>query len=403
LALALSAAPPSEVEQAIDLAVRDGSLLAEIGPGSSTWNLAIQALRFVDSHRFAESLLTIGMRSANAESASAARAFPEHAWAYWHLDFGLIPQAVSHAEKALGAIEGTGLPISELSIVAPLIEALIWAGNLDEASRFAETAIEPATGTFVEPFVLVARAMARVAAGRSDAAEEDLRRAVRIGSDRRWSAPRVTRARQRLAELLVDRGDAEEALELLQPDLEAAERIGSPGTRGIAMRCQALTLSGPARLEMQECAVGLLNQSPLRLDLARGLVDLAGTLLSQGDVEQARTAYRRALASAQSAGSKLVFQRAANGLREAGGRMRRTDFDGPGSLTDKELETARLAARGLSNREIAQSLWVTGKTIEFHLTNVYRKLGISSRSQLAGRLEEEPADLRPPGSVIPHR
>ncbi len=75
----------------------------------------------------------------------------------------------------------------------------------------------------------------------------------------------------------------------------------------------------------------------------------------------------------------------------AGARPRRVPLSGVASLTASELRVARSAAAGRSNREIAQALFVTVRTIEGHLTHAYQKLGIASRGQLAEVLDEQPA------------
>ena len=74
-------------------------------------------------------------------------------------------------------------------------------------------------------------------------------------------------------------------------------------------------------------------------------------------------------------------------MRLTGARPRRTALEGPDALTEREREVAVLAARGLSNREIAESLVVTVKTVEWHLRHAFRKLGIDSRAELGGYLE----------------
>jgi DNA-binding CsgD family transcriptional regulator len=80
----------------------------------------------------------------------------------------------------------------------------------------------------------------------------------------------------------------------------------------------------------------------------------------------------------------------------AGARPRRFELTGVESLTASELRVARMAGDGLTNREIAQALFVTEKTVEGHLSHAYRKLDIGSRSQLAGALAEEAAEtVRP--------
>jgi DNA-binding CsgD family transcriptional regulator len=70
-------------------------------------------------------------------------------------------------------------------------------------------------------------------------------------------------------------------------------------------------------------------------------------------------------------------------LKLAGARPRRLAFSGVESLTAGQLRVARMAADGMTNREIAQALFVTPRTVEQHLYNAYKKLGIRSRSELA--------------------
>ena len=73
------------------------------------------------------------------------------------------------------------------------------------------------------------------------------------------------------------------------------------------------------------------------------------------------------------------MKRATRETKAAGARPRRTALSGPESLTPRERQVATLAAEGLSNREIAKTLVVTVKTVEYHLKHSYRKLGVTSR------------------------
>jgi DNA-binding CsgD family transcriptional regulator len=82
-----------------------------------------------------------------------------------------------------------------------------------------------------------------------------------------------------------------------------------------------------------------------------------------------------------------LTERARTELVTAGGRPRRLVLTGPDSLTSSERRAAQLAAAGLSNREIAQNLFVTARTVEGHLTHAYQKLAITSREQLAAALK----------------
>ncbi len=93
---------------------------------------------------------------------------------------------------------------------------------------------------------------------------------------------------------------------------------------------------------------------------------------------------------AQRCGAATLAETAKTELYAAGGRPRREALTGPESLTPSERRIADLAADGLTTRDIAQALFVTPRTVEGHLTHVYRKLGISTRTALAGLLGDQP-------------
>ena len=96
-------------------------------------------------------------------------------------------------------------------------------------------------------------------------------------------------------------------------------------------------------------------------------------------------------------GATALARRALEEALAAGARARRIASRGVDSLTPGELRVAQRAAEGLTNREIAEDLFVTIKTVETHLANAYGKLGIRSRMQLADALgdeSQEPAGLR---------
>jgi DNA-binding NarL/FixJ family response regulator len=90
---------------------------------------------------------------------------------------------------------------------------------------------------------------------------------------------------------------------------------------------------------------------------------------------------------AHACGADALAERARSELRASGVRARRTALSGPESLTESERRVVELAAAGRSNKEIAGELFVTVKTVEVHLSNAYRKLGIKGRRELAGVLE----------------
>jgi DNA-binding CsgD family transcriptional regulator len=167
---------------------------------------------------------------------------------------------------------------------------------------------------------------------------------------------------------------------------ERVQRFGTPAARAAALRVAAAGSVGTARSDLLGEAVEALRHSPRRAALAEGLTALGRALRHAGRREAARLALREALDLSQRLGLTEVAAQARDELRVAGARPRRDLLSGPESLTAAELRVADVAARGLTNRDIAASLFLSPKTVEMHLGRVYRKLGIGSRRELAGGL-----------------
>ena len=165
------------------------------------------------------------------------------------------------------------------------------------------------------------------------------------------------------------------------------EALGTERAIGIALR--GVALSGPAdqREATLERSVEHLERSAARLELARSLTELGATLRRARHGKDAREPLRRAAELARACGSPAAEQRALDELGASGERPAGDPaLDSAEALTPSELRAARMAAAGRSNREIAEELFVTPRTIEVHLTRAYRKLGIRSRKQLADAL-----------------
>ncbi|MFL5885651.1 MAG: LuxR C-terminal-related transcriptional regulator, partial [Thermoleophilaceae bacterium] len=157
---------------------------------------------------------------------------------------------------------------------------------------------------------------------------------------------------------------------------------------GMALRAAGLVEGGERRIELLAEAADVLADAPARLERARALTDLGAALRQANRRIAAREPLRLALDLADACGARPLAERARQELRAAGGRPRRPRTSGVEALTASERRIAAMAARGMSNPEIAQALFVTKKTVEAHLGGAYRKLGIRSRTQLAGALEE---------------
>jgi DNA-binding NarL/FixJ family response regulator len=185
-------------------------------------------------------------------------------------------------------------------------------------------------------------------------------------------------------------GRTEEAIALLEDELARARAWGAPSGIGRALRILG-AMRGAAGVEELREAVTVLEFSPARLELARALAALGAALRRSREPTEAREPLRRALDLAAACGAEGLVEEVRAELHATGLRPRTTALGGVGSLTASERRVADLAAAGRSNREIAQMLYVTPKTVEVHLSNAYRKLGIASRHGLAQALTPAPA------------
>jgi DNA-binding CsgD family transcriptional regulator len=185
-------------------------------------------------------------------------------------------------------------------------------------------------------------------------------------------------------------GEQGEARRLADEELELARAWGAPRALGAALRAAGLIEGGDHGLALLEEAVQVLGDSPAKLEHARARTELGAGLRRANRRSQAREQLRQAVELATICGATQLAARAERELLATGARPRRIALSGVESLTPSERRVAELAASGPTNREIAQALFVTQRTIEVHLTSIYRKLGISSRSQLAAALADSP-------------
>jgi DNA-binding CsgD family transcriptional regulator len=182
-------------------------------------------------------------------------------------------------------------------------------------------------------------------------------------------------------------GDGAQALTLASEAAERAIRSDVLHLRIRTLRVVGLCDPREAGIENLRAAVAVGESSPPRLETIRALVDLGSALRRANKRSAAREPLQRAADLALTGGATALYERARTELAAAGARPRRELLlSGPASLTPSERRIAELAAAGQSNREISQSLFVTPKTVEYHLRNTYRKLEIEGRRDLARAL-----------------
>jgi DNA-binding CsgD family transcriptional regulator len=184
-------------------------------------------------------------------------------------------------------------------------------------------------------------------------------------------------------------GDAEAAERLSQEELALAEAFGAPRALGVARRAVGLAAGGERGELLLREAVAAFERAEAGLERARALADL-GALLRRGNRRaEARELLREALDASYRLGAVPLADYAETELRATGARPRRIVLTGLDSLTASERRVAELASQDLTNREIAQSLFITSRTVEGHLTSVFRKLQLTSRDELPLALAQD--------------
>jgi DNA-binding CsgD family transcriptional regulator len=260
---------------------------------------------------------------------------------------------------------------------------LLERGDLDAARRVLARGADPGFAADGVRYWLNSRLALEVAEGR---AEEALTIAEQLERD----YPRVVNPaaggwRSLKAHALDRLGRREEALAVAAEEVALAREWGAPRALGRALRVLG-TLEREGGLEHLQEAVEVLDGSAARLELAKALAALGSATRRSRRPADAREPLRRALELADVCGAGGLAEHVRSELYASGARPRTTAFSGVDALTASERRVVTLAAEGQTNRDIAQTLFVTPKTVEVHLSNAYRKLGIRSRRELAATL-----------------
>lgn len=383
----LAAAPREMVR---DLAVRawdDGALLVDETAAGFNWTLVTGALDFTDELEVSLGVCDAAMVDARrlGSPLAFATASYERSIPLYHM--GRIAEATADVQAAVDATR-YGWHMYARSAAYTLALCQIELAELEAAEQTLKILErEPAESSIEHPALLDARAILRRRQGRNQESLADHLEAGRLfvevfgvltTGDVDW--------RTGAAESALALGDRKRAHDLAAEGLEFSRSVGL--TRGVvgSLRVLGHAEGGTSGLSLLEEAVNQADPAPARLEYMRALVDFGAALLRAGRRQAAEDPLRRALHTATSQGANALAARAAVELRATGARPRRAMLSGLESLTPSERRIAELAAGSATNREIAQHLFVTRKTVEFHLRHVYQKLDIKSRNELSAAL-----------------
>ncbi len=302
---------------------------------------------------------------------------------------GEVASAEVDARGAVEAARGAGVIGALPMYAAVYVDALVERDDLDRADE--ELAALGWTAALPENYwwspLLYARASLHLARRRFAQAATDLMAAQSFNERQGISSP-SSLVGSRLALALAGQGRDEEARKTAHVELQLARSWGTRSAVGGALRVTGLLSPPGAGLDALGEAVSLLEGSSHRLEYMRALADYGAALRRANRIAQAREPLRRALELARRGGAIAIGKRAHAELEATGERSAPPEAVGAQVLTPSERRVAELAAQGLSNREIAQSLFLTVKTVEGHLTHAYRKLDVRSRTELPNALAE---------------
>jgi DNA-binding CsgD family transcriptional regulator len=176
-----------------------------------------------------------------------------------------------------------------------------------------------------------------------------------------------------------------------------AERTGSPFARLVAHRCRLKLVADDGLEALFAPEQGGPERPPYPFEWARTLMCLGERRLQAGRGMAAREPLEEAIAGFRRLGADPWVVRGEALLATSGVRLATPAAEHGLPLTHQELQVALLVAEGLSNKEVAASLYLSTKTVEFHLSNAYRKVGVRSRVELARLVAEGGLGGRPAG------
>ena len=310
------------------------------------------------------------------------------------LRLGALPEADTAARIALRVLQEGDFAPGLAFAATVLADVAVEAGELPQARALLgllpQADWPPGVGTVLIP---AARGRLELAAGRFAEALADFRTCAAMFSAEVWGMELrdvgYLHARSGAAQALLSMGEREGALALAEAELADVRVFGGHRALGIALRVAGLSRGGQSGLDLLDESAAVLRDSPAILEQAKSLTELGAAQRRAGQRTAAREALAEGLDLAARCGARPLAARIRAELTAAGARPRREWRRGVEALTPSELRVARLAAEGKTNRQIAQGLYVTLKTVEGHLARAYPKLGITGRGELRGALDGE--------------
>lgn len=300
---------------------------------------------------------------------------------------GRWDRALINASEALRLFDEEQQP-TEAAVASALLARLEAASGADDVARRHAAA---AVGSDIRFGLRTATAFAEAALGLLDLgrghlleAVEHLKQARAVAVRGGIGEPNLLPVDADLAEALIRTGDRASADEVLFELIRRGEALGRPSAIASGLRCRGLAAEEDGFRSFFDEALAILEQIPTPFDMARTELCYGERLRRAHDRVEGRSRLRRALAVFENLGAEPWIARAQAELNASGETLRKPSP--VATLTPQERQVAAVVASGATNREAAAALFISPKTVEFHLGTIYRKLGVRSRTELANVL-----------------
>jgi DNA-binding CsgD family transcriptional regulator len=299
----------------------------------------------------------------------------------WHGDFTGAASLIAEGDSVAAA---TGSQVPPFAVV--MLRA--WQGREAEAAPLIEATIQQATADGQGIAVMSAHWAAAVLYNGLARYHEAASAAHRVTANSidPWQS---MAALPELVEAATRAGDVQLARDALDRLAETTRPAGTDFALGIEARSRALLSDATAASDLYREAIERFSRTRLRPELARAHLLYGEWLRREGRRADAREQLRTACEMTEAIGMEAFAERARRELLATGEKARKRSPGTPQQLTPQEEQIARLARDGLSNPEIGAQLFVSARTVEWHLRNVFAKLGITSRRQLQTALPED--------------